>query len=165
MKKYIVKLSSDERRYLEGISQSRKTATQKVQKAKILLKVDQSESSTYMIDEEAGKLVGTSYKTVANVRKTFVMEGMEAVLNRKKYVSIARTSKISGEEEAHLIALCCSSPPEGRARWTLKLLSSHLVAMDVVESVSSSTVQRALKKNELKPWKKKDVVHSRRAKR
>ncbi|MGH9978757.1 MAG: helix-turn-helix domain-containing protein, partial [Nitrososphaeraceae archaeon] len=82
--------------------------------------------------------------TVHRIREKFVTEGLETAINRKVYPS--RTLKISGDEEAHLIAISCSNPPEGRAKWTLSLLADALIQMKIVETVSSSTIGRALKK-------------------
>jgi len=89
------------------------------------------------------------------VRERCVAEGLESALNRKTH-SRTKPCKIQGEEEAHLVALTCSVPPTGHARWTLKLLADELVSLEVIDSVSPATVGRALKKNELKPWQKKE---------
>ncbi len=78
-----------------------------------------------------------------------VLEGLEVALNRKKYTSTKRVGKLTGEVEAHLITLCCSTPPTGRSRWTLKLLADKLVELEIIDEVSSTTIQRTLKKTNL----------------
>ena len=88
-------------------------------------------------------------------------EGLEAALNRKPTSRVYRR-KLEGEEEAHLIALCCSNPPEGQARWTLKLLADKMVELEYVENLCPETVRKTLKQNELKPWQKKSGVSRRR---
>ncbi len=105
--------------------------------------------------ESIAKQLHVSIKTVERVRKRFVEEGVDSAINRKNH-SRAKPSIFKGEEEAQLIVMACSNPPVGRSRWTLKLLADKLISLDVVESVSPSTVGRALKKNELKPWQNKE---------
>ena len=156
MKKYIVKLNKEERQNLLSLIKKGKAAAYKLTHARILLEADEAEKTRKKkTDIEIAGLLYTSAKTVKRIRKRFVEEGMEIALSRRPY-SKTRIPKINGEVEAHLIALSCSSPPEGRSRWTLKLLSDRLVEMEIVDSVSSATVGRALKKNELKPWQKRE---------
>jgi transposase len=97
---------------------------------------------------EVSKSLGVSEKTVTRLRKRFVEEGLEAALLRKKH-SRTKPRKMTGDQEAHLVALCCSAPPEGRSRWTLKLLSSRLVQLEIIENISPATVGRVLKKMNL----------------
>src|SRR5690606_26923863 len=104
-----------------------------------------TEKEAIKTDQEIAKGLGINESTVRRIRKRFVEEGLEEAISRKKH-SRTRPRKITGEEEAHLIAICCSSPPEGRNRWTLKLLAGRLVEMSVVESISPATVGRTLKK-------------------
>jgi len=111
-----------------------------------LLEADEGPyARTKKTDKEIAEQLHVGLKTVKRRRKQFVEEGLEAALSRKPHLKRGR-KKISGEEEAHLIALCCSVAPEGRSRWTLKLLSNRLVEMKIIDSVSPSTVGRALKK-------------------
>ena len=150
MEKYIVKLNKEERQNLLSLIKKGKAAAYKLTHARILLEADEAEKTRKKkTDIEIAGLLYTSAKTVKRIRKRFVEEGMEIALSRRPH-SKTRIPKINGEVEAHLIALSCSSPPEGRSRWTLKLLSDRLVEMKIVDSVSSATVRRAFKKNELK---------------
>jgi len=144
MEKYIVKLIEEERTHLLSLIKKGKASAYKLTHARILLEADEScgEKKT---DVEIAEQLHVSMKTVKRIRKRFIEEGLEAALSRKPHVK-TRRRKINGEEEAHLIALSCSSPPEGRSRWTLKLLSNHMVKMEIVDSVSPATIGRVLKK-------------------
>jgi transposase len=113
--------------------------------ARILLKADQSEEGPAWVDERIAEAVEVSQPTVSRVRKQYVVEGLDAALNRRPPRREYRR-KLDGEQEAHLIAIACSSPPEGQARWTLHLLADRLVELEVVDSVSYQTVRRTLKK-------------------
>jgi transposase len=148
MEKYTVKLTQEERENLSSLTKTGKHAASKILHARILLACDEGEyadSQSIKTDKEVAKLFDIIELTVHRIRKRLVEEGLEAALSRKKHAR-TRPRKIMGEEEAHLIALCCSSPPEGRKGWTLKLLSDRLVSMEVVESISPATVSRVLKK-------------------
>lgn len=158
MEKYIVKLTKEERENLISLPKTGKHAASKILHARILVESDEGDYiniDSIKTTHEVSELLDVSEKTVTRVRKQFVEEGLEAALLRKKH-SKTRPRIITGEEEAHLIATCCSSPPEGRSRWTLRLLSDRLVEMKVIESVSPSTVGRTLKTNDLKPWQKRE---------
>ena len=145
-KRYRVTLTESERGDLRKLVSVGKAAAPKLVRARILLLADQSEGGSSKPDLEIVESLGCGRASVERVRKRFVEDGLEAALNRKPYSNKNRVKKINGDEEAHLVALCCSKPPEGRIRWTLKLLASILVEMEIVESVSPSTVGRALKK-------------------
>lgn len=148
MEKYTVKLTEEERKNLLSLTKTGKHAASKILHARILLSCDEGDyedNEPLKTDKEVAKLLGVDETTVKRVRKRLVEEGLEAALLRKKHAQ-TRPRKIMGEEEAHLIAICCSSPPEGRKGWTLKLLSDRLVSMEVVESISPATVSRVLKK-------------------
>lgn len=144
MEKYIVKLTQEEREYLLSLIKKGKASACKLTHARILLEVDENDGEQ-KTDVEVAEELHIGSKTVKRIRKRLVEEGLEEALSRKAH-KITRSKKISGEEEAHLIALTCSQPPEGRSRWTLKLLSDRMVEMEVLESVSPSTIGRALKK-------------------
>jgi transposase len=145
MKKYIVRLTQEERNFLIQITRTGKHAAAKILHAKILLEADVGQPDiSGKADGEIAKLLQINISTVHRVREKLVTEGLQVALERKKYPS--RAIKMSGDEEAHLIALCCSKAPEGRARWTLTLLADALVQMEIFDSVSSTTVWRALKK-------------------
>ena len=106
-----------------------------------------------MKDEDIARVLQIGRATVERVRRRCVEEGLERALGRKEQLN-RRQKRLDGQGEAHLIALACGEPPEGRAGWTLKLLADRLVECEIVESISTETVRRTLKKNELKPWLK-----------
>ena len=130
MDKYIVKLSQDERENLLSFISKGKTAAQKLTHARILLEIDENFSSL-KTDKEMAAMLHVSTKTIQRVRQTCVELGIEAALERKAHIR-HKPHKIQGEEEAKLIALCCSNPPKGYARWTLKLLAGKLVVMEIM---------------------------------
>ena len=148
-KKYIVRLSEEERRDLLTMIRVGKAAAHKLLWARILLKVDQGEGRAWLSDEEAAEALETSRRTVERVRRRLVEEGLEAALTRKKRETPPRQPILDGASEAQLVALCCSEPPRGRTRWTLRLLADKLVELEVVEWISKDTVSRRLKKTNL----------------
>ncbi len=146
MEKYIVKLTKEERANLLSMIKTGKSSASKLMHARVLLMADENKDiDAKKTDEEIGKQLHINAKTVARIRTRFVEEGIESALLRKAH-SNPRSRKIDGEQEAHLVALCCSEPPEGRCRWTLKLLANKLVEMEIIDAVSSTTVGRVLKK-------------------
>lgn len=147
-KKYVIQLTSDERIALEKISRDSKQNAKKVIKSKILLKIDKSKEGCSWTDAQIKEAFGIDKKTVYRLRQRFVEEGYEAALSRKTYPKVMRR-KFDGEQEAQLIALCCSAPPEGYARWSLRLLSDKVVELEMVESVSPETLRQTLKKMNL----------------
>lgn len=144
MKKYIVGLSRSERQELEEFVRVGKTQAYRIKHANILLAVDSRRQS--MSDEDAAETFGCHVNTVANIRQRFVEEGIQAALERKKQKSPSRQRVLDGAGEAKLIQLACSKPPKGRSRWTLELLATELVALNIVDSISDQTVRRTLKK-------------------
>ena len=102
-----------------------------------------------------------STKKVEQLKKRFVEEGLDAALYRKP-VTNAHRRKITGDEEAHLIALCCSQAPEGQERWTLRMLADKMVELDIIASVSHETIPRTLKKANLNPGKRKNGAFPQR---
>lgn len=146
MDKYIVKLTKEEREELLTLIRVGKKAANKLMHARVLLSSDENDSKLKLkTDEEIAKEMHVSSKTVARIRQRFVEEGLESALSRRPHPN-PKGRKIDGEQEAHLVALCCSTPPEGRSRWTLKLLANKLIELEVVDSVSAVTVSRVLKK-------------------
>jgi transposase len=143
-RKYVVRLSSEEREALELLVKKGKTQAYRIKHANIMLAVDADGPD--WSDEEAAEAFGCHVNTVANVRQRVVEQGLEAALERKKQSSPSRERILDGEKEARLIAVACSAPPEGRSKWTLQLLADKLVALKVVESISDQTVRRTLKK-------------------
>ena len=146
MEKYIVKLTQEERENLLSLLKKGKASANKLMHSRVLLETDESDSTEKKkTDEEIGKQLHISAKTVARIRKRFVEGGLEIALLRKPHAN-PKARKINGDQEAHLIALCCSKPPEGRSRWTLKLLANRLVELEIIDSVSPVTISRVLKK-------------------
>ncbi|MHC4167267.1 MAG: IS630 family transposase [Planctomycetota bacterium] len=150
MKKYVVELTSQERKQLKGLVKKGKVAGYKIRHAQMLLKADQSNQGPGWRDKQVAEAFGAHLTTVERLRKRFVEEGLQAALERHKRQNYTR--KLDGDAEARLIAIACSEPPEGRNEWTLRLLADRLVELSVVDSISHMTVKRTLKKNELKPW-------------
>lgn len=146
VKKYIVKLTEAEREYLQTLVNKGKSPAKRLLKARILLKADASEQGEGWSDGRIIEALDTNMSMVTRVRQQFVEEGLEAVLSRKQRESPARTPIFDGEKQARLTALACSTPPEGRARWTLRLLEDKVVELGIVEHASDSTIGRVLKK-------------------
>jgi DNA-binding transcriptional ArsR family regulator len=145
-KKYPVILNETEREQLKRLIAAGTAPARKLTHARILLKADQSPEGPGWVDEAIADAVEVSQPTVSRVRKRYFEEGLEAALNRRPPNREYRR-KLDGEREARLIALACSEPPEGRARWSLRLLADRLVELEVVdEEISYQTVRRTLKK-------------------
>jgi hypothetical protein len=146
VKRYVVRLSADEREQLEALIRKGKSPAQRLLKARILLKADVSGAGEGWSDSRIIKDLETSPSMVYRVRKQLVEEGFEAVLSRKQRATPAVARIFDGEKEAKLIALACSKPPKGRVRWTLRLLENKVVELGIVDRASDSTIGRALKK-------------------
>src|SRR5712664_1425563 len=146
VKKYVVRLSVEEREQLQTLIRKGKSSAKRLLKARILLKADASEAGEGWSDSRIIKALETSASMIYRVRRQLVEEGFEAVLNRKQRATPAVARIFDGEKEAKLIALACSKPPKGRARWTLRLLENKVVELNIVERASDSTIGRTLKK-------------------
>src|SRR6267154_5661461 len=146
VKKYVVRLSDEERGWLEALIRKGKSPAQRMLRARILLKADVSEAGEGWSDSRIIKALDTSVSMVYRVRKQLAEEGFEAVLSRKQRATPAVARIFDGEKEAKLIALACSEPPKGRARWTLRLLEDKVVELNMVDRASDSTIGRTLKK-------------------
>jgi len=146
MKRYIVTLSEEERKVLGELASTGKQKSQKVLDALILLGCDEGE---YQIkrstNEEIARVLQISMRKIDRVKKRFVEEGLDVALNRRKGSRIY-AKKTDGEFEAHLVALSCSEPPEGFARWSLRLLADKVVELNYIDSISHETIRRILKK-------------------
>lgn len=145
-KKFVVRLSDEERERLKGLISKGKTAAKTILKARILLKADQSASGEGWSDERICESLDTNVSMVAGVRAKLVEEGLDAVLTRKKRETPPIQPIFDGEKQAQLIALACSQPPEGYAHWTIRLLAEHVVERRIVPAAHFNTVGRALKK-------------------
>ncbi|MEO7840301.1 MAG: IS630 family transposase [Anaerolineales bacterium] len=150
VKKYIVTLADDERENLLKLIGSGTARARTISRARILLKANEGWQ-----DKEISRALEVSIPTVERVRKRFVFEGFEASLkqrrSQRKY-----SRKLDGEQEARLIALVCSTPPEGYGRWSLRLLADRVVQMKVIDSISHETIRQVLDDNELKPWRREE---------
>jgi transposase len=146
-KKYPVILSDTEREQLKNLIAAGTAPARKLTHARILLKADQGSEGPDWVDEQVADAVEVSQPTVSRVRKQYVEEGLQAALNRRPpNRHYHRKRKLDGQQEARLIALACSEPPEGQARWSLRLLAERMVELEVVEDLSYQTVRRTLKK-------------------
>ena len=151
VKKYVVRLSGEERERLETLIRKGKSPARRVLKARILLKADVSEAGKGWSDNRIIEALQTSPSMVYRARKQLVEERFEAVLSRKPRAMPAVARIFDGEKEATLIALACSKPPKGRARWTSRLLENKVVELGIVDRASDSTIGRALKKTLFSP--------------
>lgn len=146
MKKFIVTLTEEERNLLTGLTSKGKHRSQKVLNALILLACDEGEyQRNRSKNEEISRVLNTSMRKIDRVKKRFVLDGLDVALHGRKG-SRVYVKKADGDFEAHLVALSCSKPPEGFARWTLRLLADKAVELDYIDSISHETVRRVLKK-------------------
>jgi transposase len=143
-KKYVVKLTSEERSELVVLTTKGKASARRIKRALSLLAADDGDG-----DEAIAAKVRVHANSVGLVRRRFVEEGLEAALSERPRPGKARL--LDGHQEAYLIALTCSTPPAGRVQWTMKLLADRLVELKVVESISDETVRRALKRGTSSP--------------
>jgi hypothetical protein len=144
-KKYIVKLTTEDRQSLESLVKRGRVAARKVKRAWILLKADAGAEGPSWSDEQIQEAFDLGMMTIYRTRQTWVEEGLPAVLNSRPSAR-RRPRKLDGEQEAHLIALACSQPPAGRCRWTLRLLAGKMVELGHTERLSPETVRGTLKK-------------------
>ena len=147
MKKYIVELTREERRLLKQLASTGKAAAFRIQRANMLLKVDQGKNGPGWEDTQVAETFHCGTATVERLRKRWVEFGTDQALERQKRGP--QQSKLDGDAEAILVATACSNAPEGRSRWTLRLLADTLVELGVVDNCSHTTVHRAMKKTHL----------------
>jgi hypothetical protein len=146
--KYFVKLTSEERHYLEKLVSSGSAPARKLQRARILLKSDCSEGGPNWSYDAICNAFDVNSMTVTNIRKAFAEGGLEKALNRKKPEREYQHS-LDGNAEAHLIALACGAAPDGYERWSLRLLRDRFLKLEIVSSVSHETIRTTLKKRKL----------------
>ncbi len=139
LKKYLVHLTSEERTELLALTRRGRASARRIKRALVLLAADDGDK-----DEQIAEKARVSLRTVEGLRRRFVEEGLEVTLSDRPRPGKARL--LDGHQEAYLIALTCSTPPPGRAQWTMQLLANRLVELKVVESISDETVRRTLKK-------------------
>ena len=144
VKKYIVRLSEEERGLLGDIVKKLKGTSQKVRRANILLKANVDGPN--WSDAKIAEALSCRTRTIENVRRRLVTEGLDAVLNRKKRETPPRPKILDGKQEAEVIALRLGKPPAGFANWSLRLLAERIVELEIVDSISHATVRRTLKK-------------------
>ena len=145
-KKYIVRLTNEERETLRIVVKKLKGSSQKVRRAQVLLKADADGPN--WTDTRIAEAFDCRTKTVENIRQRLVRDGFEIALNGKKRESPPRAKALDGEQEAKVIAMRLGSPPKGFANWTLRLLAKQLVQLEIVDSISPETVRKTLKKTE-----------------
>jgi transposase len=145
MKKYIVKLSEEEREALRKLMTQGQAPARKVAHARILLKADSGQGGPAWSDQEISGALEVGTATIERVRQRFVEEGLQAALRRRKPRRLY-PRKLDGEQEAYVIALTCSKAEEGRDHWTLQMLADKLVELELVESIARETVRQVLKK-------------------
>ena len=146
VKKYVMTLSADERERLKILIHKGKSSARQLLKARILLKADASEAGEAWSDSRIAEALDTSIDTIARTRQQLVEGGLDAALTRKHSPNSARKRIFDGAAEAQLIALACSKPPKGRKRWTLTLLETAVVELNIVDRASDNTIGRTLKK-------------------
>jgi len=144
-KNYRVTLTDDERSQLQTLITTGKTAAQTQTHARMLLKAHQSAAGPSWSDQDISNALEVSIPTIERVRRTLVLEGLEAALQRRPATSPRRRT-LDGAQEAHLVALVCSPPPTGYDRWTLRLLADHMVERKHVDSIANETIRQTLKK-------------------
>lgn len=149
-KRHIVMLTQDQRQQLNSLIAAGIAKARTLAHARILLKADQGPQGPGWKDEDIAAALEVSHPTVERVRQRFSQEGLEAALHRRP-PNRQYQRKLDGHQEAHLIALACGSPPEGKARWSLRLLANRMVELAYVDTLSYETVRRTFKKTNLSP--------------
>ena len=144
-KKYIIRLSVDERPMLSKLARSGKASARKITRARVLLKADAGECGPGWTDQRIGEALDVGVRMIENVRRRCVEEGPAAALGRT-WPDRPAQRKLDGAGEARLVAIACSKPATGRSRWTMQRLADELVVLQVIDSISDETVRRTLKK-------------------
>ena len=146
MEKYVVELTSEEQEELAQLASKGKAAARKITHARVLLQANESKDGPAWTDKQISQTFGVHTNTIHGIRRRFVEHGLQAALERKKQDHPSRKCVVDGDVEAHLIALRCGDPPEGRNQWTLRLLADKLVELEIVPSICHETVRKTLKK-------------------
>jgi len=145
-KRYVVELSPQQRERCSELVRSGTAPARTLMHARVLLKTDSGPEGPGWTDAAIAEALEISTQTVAQVRQCFVTEGLEAALSHYRGPNREYPHRLDGRQEAHLLALACSAPPEGRQRWSLRLLADKMVQLEYVDSLSPMTVSRTLKK-------------------
>lgn len=148
-KKYRVKLSKVQREKLQELTSRGTMKVRKYKRARVLLLADEAHKEGCKSDKEVAERVDISVSTIQRIRRRFVEEGLESAISEKPRPGRSRT--FTGQQRAQITALACSEPPEGHARWSLRLLANKLVELEIVDSISHVTVQEVLKKTNFSP--------------
>lgn len=143
-KKYVARLTDEERLHLQGIVKKLKGSSEKVKRAQILLKADADGPN--WTDGKIADAFGCRTRTIEKLRQRLVTEGFEAAVERKQRTTPPVPKKLDGEQEAQIIAMRLGKPPEGYSNWSLRLLAEQAVALEIVDSISHTTVRQTLKK-------------------
>lgn len=146
MGQYSIKLSQEQRQRVEQLVRTGTASARSIKHAHIVLKADTSSQGPAWSDRQIQEAFEVGYSTVLRVRKQFVQHGLEAALFRKAQPARPDKRKLDGVQEAQVIAVVCQQKPQGRTRWTMRLLAKRLVELDIVESISPETVRQVLKK-------------------
>ena len=157
-KGYQVTLAAEERDDLRRLISRGKADARKLAHARILLQADAAEGGPARVDEEIASALEVSVRTIERVRQRFVEQGLAAALLPKPSTRLY-ARKLDGEQEAHLLALACARPPEGKARWSLRLLAERMIELEHVDGLSHETVRQTLKKECAQAAPAADVVH------
>lgn len=150
-REYTVRLTPDQQKELQGVCSKGKMAARLIRRAQILLWADENRTGGKLSDITIAEQLHIHTNTVYLIRKTFAERGLQAAVERKKRLTPPIPSKVTGELEAKIIALSCSTPPAGRSRWTLRLLADKTVELGYIDSISYDTVDRILKKRTQTP--------------
>jgi transposase len=146
MGQYSIRLSQEQRQTLEKFVTTGTAAARAVTHAQVMLKADNSSSGPKWSDRQIEEAFGVSYRTILRIRQRFVEQGMQAASHRRAQPERPTRRKLDGEQEAHVIAVLCHEKPQGSEQWTLRLLASRVVELEIVESISHETVRQTLKK-------------------
>ena len=146
MKKQSIVLTAEQRRDLEALIKAGQAPARKITRARILLKADGGPQGPRWSNRQIHEALDVGESTVGRARHSFAQGGLEAALNRSPQPPRPEKRKLDGEQEAHLVALMCSQPPDGYERWSMRLVADKLVELEIVESVSHETVRHVLKK-------------------
>lgn len=153
-KKYVVDLPKEDRDYLQKFVSTGKRSAREFLRAMTLLLSNKGKT-----DEEIHEILGISTRTIERTREKYVTEGLDCALH--ELPRPGQPKKLSSAQEQQIIAIACSTAPEGRSHWTLELLREETIKRGIINEISTEPIRILLKEHNLKPWKKKDVVHSR----
>lgn len=148
--RYVVRLTAEERVVLTALTHTGRSAARTLTHAVILLRADTSDAGSAWDDAQISAALGVSLSTIFRVRRAWVEQGLDAALERRASAT-PRPRKVDGAAEAHLVALACGTPPQGQARWTLRLLADRFAELEGGAAVSYETVRRTLKKTSSSP--------------